>query len=269
MNFFKLLFAFIFATYWLSSCNSDSEQEIPNYSCNEPVLIANKSISEIKNSATKNPTLYVPADIIEAYVISSDKEGNFYKSITLQSKDKSVGFSVAVDDTNLYLNYSPGRKVYVQLRNTYTDLYYGGLRIGSLYVYPESKSATIGRLSLFDYPTILTRSCEVIPEKGLNSVRSIASLSDQQLNTLITIENVQFTTESHGRTLYESTLDIGGATNHLIQDQTGKKLIFRISSYANFSSEAVPTNKGTVTGILTKYKDDYQLMPRYYRDIQF
>lgn len=261
---------FIISLGWLLfSCVSDQGYTIPNYTCQEPALSSNKEMTAIKKTTSKTPTHYQADDIIEGYVVSSDEEGNFYKSISIQSKDGTIGLSVPIDNTNLYLNYNPGRKVYLKMKNTYTDLNYDGLRVGSLYVYPGSRSATVGRLSLFDYPDIAVRSCEVIDEKELIAVTTLDDISNDKLNTLLKIENVHFTEESIGRHLYESSLDIGGATNHLIEDESGNQLIFRVSSYANFVEEEVPNGKGYVIGVLTKYQDDYQLMPRFYRDIQF
>lgn len=261
---------FIISLGWLLfSCLSDQDYTIPNYTCQEPALSGNKEITAIKKVTSKTPTQYQADDIIEGYVVSSDEEGNFYKSISIQNKDGTIGLTIPIDNTNLHLNYNTGRKVYLKMKNTYTDLNYDGLRVGSLYVYPGSRSATVGRLSLFDYPDIAVRSCEVIDEEELITITTLDNISDEKLNTLLKIENVQFMEESVGRHLYESSLDIGGATNHLIEDESGNHLIFRVSSYANFVEEKVPNGKGYVIGVLTKYQDDYQLMPRFYRDIQF
>lgn len=261
---------FIISVGWLLfSCISDQEYTLPSYTCQEPILVSNKSINDIKKVTSKTPTQYQADDIIEGYVVSSDEEGNFYKSICVQSKDGTIGLSIPIDNTNLYLNYNPGRKVFLKMKNTYTDLNYDGLRVGSLYVYPGSRSATVGRLSLFDYPDIAVRSCEVVDEKELITITTLDEISNEKLNTLIQIKDIRFTDESQGRNLYEASLDIGGATNHLIEDESGNQLIFRVSSFADFVEEKVPEGKGTVIGVLTKYKDDYQLMPRFYRDIQF
>jgi hypothetical protein len=58
-------------------------------------------------------------DVIEAYVVSSDEAGNFFKSIsfqTLATATTPTGFSVPVDASNLYIEFRVGNKVYVKLK---------------------------------------------------------------------------------------------------------------------------------------------------------
>ena len=262
-----ILLLFIALLMLATACVSDQDFSTPNLSCNEPAIIANKSVEMIKEKATALPALYEGDDVIEGYVTSSDKGGNFYKTISFQT-DAKIGFSVPVDDTNLYVNFEPGRKVYLQLKNNYFDLNYNSLRIGSLYVYPSSRTATIGRLSVFEYKKILLRSCQVVSEEFLVQKLTLENINDSHLNTLVEFNQVQFTQDALGNHLYEITKDTGGATNHLITDESGKKLIVRTSSFASFKEELVPENSGAIKGVLTKYGNDYQLMPRYFSDIQ-
>lgn len=250
-----------------TACVSDQDFSTPKLICNEPTVVANKSAENIKEKATAYPTLYEGDDVIEGYVTSSDKGGNFYKTISFQT-DTKIGFSVPVDDTNLYVNFEPGRKVYLKLQNNYFDLNYNSLRIGSLYVFPNSRTATIGRLSVFEYKKILLRSCQVVSEEFLVQKLSIEDINDNRLNTLVEFNQIQFTKDAIGNHLYEPSKDTGGATNHLITNSSGKKLIVRTSSFASFKEELVPENSGTIKGVLTKYGNDYQLTPRYFSDIQ-
>lgn len=262
-----ILLLFISLLMLATACVSDQDFSTPNLSCNEPAITANKSAENIKEKATAYPTLYEGDDVIEGYVISSDKGGNFYKTISFQT-DTKTGFSVPVDDTNLYVNFEPGRKVYLKLKNNYFDLNYNSLRIGSLYVFPNSRTATIGRLSVFEYKKILLRSCQVVNEESLIQSLTIENINDSHLHTLVKFSGIQFTNDVLGNHLYEPSKDTGGATNHLIINSSGKKLIVRTSSFASFKEEFVPENSGTIKGILTKYGNDYQLMPRYFSDIQ-
>jgi hypothetical protein len=61
-------------------------------------------------------------------------------SQTLATATKpTIGFSVPVDATNLYVDYRLGNKVYVKLLNQYTDINYGSLRIGVFMLTPIMK----------------------------------------------------------------------------------------------------------------------------------
>jgi hypothetical protein len=66
-------------------------------------------------------------DVIEAYVVSSDEAGNFFQIDLLSNfgdTQQLPGFSVPVDASNLYIEFR-GNKVYVKLKDLYTDLYFG------------------------------------------------------------------------------------------------------------------------------------------------
>ena len=93
------------------SCVNDS-YNTPKFDCVNPNLAKNKEVAAIYKLATATTKAYTEDDIIEAYVISSDEGGNFFKSMYLQSTDGSVGFNLSIDEANLYTkNFPPGRKV--------------------------------------------------------------------------------------------------------------------------------------------------------------
>ena len=255
----------------LSGCVNDDDYNIPVLNCDATTLVRNMEPEAI--SATSQVQLYadntaiVGDDIIEAYVTSSDKGGNFYKTISFQTLDASFGFSVDVDVTSTFINFEPGRKVLIKLNGLYTQMYNGSLNLGGVYLI--NGFATIGRLPESEYLTYLNRSCTVVPEETLVQHVTLTQLkNDSYLNKLVEIDNVQFADGSVGHTYYESSNDIGGATNHLLIDATGDTLIFRTAAQADFSGNAVPTGSGTVRGILTKYGNDYQFIVRTEEDIK-
>jgi len=84
---------------------------------------------------------------------------------------------------------------------------------------------------------------------------------------LIRLEKVQFEDKAMGSNYYDETNVVGGQTNHLLVSPEGGTLIFRTSSFADFSDEKVSENSGSITGILTKYRKTYQLIVRFHSDI--
>ena len=111
----------VFAT--LLSCVNGDDYGTPDLS-NDCVTIAKtKEVSDITNIATATTVQYTTGeniDYIEAYVTSSDEGGNFYKSISMMSLDGLKGFSMPVDNYNLYTEFEPGRKVTIKLdKNRY------------------------------------------------------------------------------------------------------------------------------------------------------
>ncbi len=247
------------------------EIETPELICNEPNLTVNKTVEKVYELSGTTAKQYLYDDVIEAYVVSSDEGGNFFKTISLQTKatDKipAIGFSASIDATNTYIDYRVGNKVYVKLKNQFTDLYYGGLRIGSLYV-SNVGDPSIGRISQNEYKNVLNASCTTIDENLLVQSLSVEEvLSDSKLNTLIELKDVEFTEAALGRHYFEESNNVGGSTNWYLRDKTGNQIIFRTSAYAKFADHFVPEGSGTVRGILTKFGSDYQFMVRYENDI--
>lgn len=252
------------------SCAKE-EFDVPKLSCNQPDLKVNRTVEEVRAVTNSIVTQYTYDDIIEAYVVSSDEEGNFFKTISFQTlataTTPAIAFSVPVDASNTYIDFRLGNKVYIKMKNQYTDIYFGGMRIGNIYV-NAYKEGGVGRISPNDYKKVLNASCTIIDESQLVKQLTIGeALDDLKLNTLIELKDVVFTEAAIGRHYYEETNDVGGATNWNLRDKAGNQIIFRTSGYADFSGHLVPEGSGTVRGILTKFGTDYQLMVRSEKDI--
>jgi hypothetical protein len=269
----KVVLLTILAIGILSGCVSYTDYDLPILDCTQPNLIANQSVPQVIAVSSSLVTPYTYDDILEGYVVSSDAGGNFYKSISFQTLATAtvpaLGFSVPVDASNTYIDYPPGVKVFVKLKDLHTDIKDGGLRIGSIYV-SSFGQASVGRIPQTQYKDKLIASCTLVSEEVLvKKLPSITQLlDDANLNTLVEISDVQFTAEAIGRHYYESANDIGGATNHYLTDRFGIQVIFRTSSYAAFAGSLVPNNSGTIRGVLTKYGTDYQFMARTESDIK-
>lgn len=268
-NYTFRLFLILLSLLIFGACDNN-ETEIPKLICNQADFEVNKTVANIHATAAEIVAQYSYDDVIEAYVVSSDENGNFFKTISFQTlataTTPAVGFSVPVDATNLYVDFRLGNKVYVKLKNQYTDLYFGGLRIGSLYVNAFNQGG-VGRLSQNDYKKVLYASCTNVKETQLVRSIDLGEINDSHLNTLIELQNVQFTEPAIGRHYFEESNNVGGATNWNLVDKNGNQLIFRTSSFADFSKNIVPNGSGKVRGVLTKYDTDYQLVARKETDV--
>lgn len=265
-----LLATLLFST--LFSCINSDNYDVPNLSGECSDLTATITVPALIATSTATYQKYVPNDIIEAFVTSSDEGGNFYKSISLVSVDGTKGFSMPIDAYNLYTKYEPGRKVYVNLKDRYFVTENGAMVLGSLYNNGTPAILTddeVGRISGVEYEAIIKRGCTKVNENTLvNSLTVLATLNNANLNKLIELDNVQFTDASIGKKYFDATLNnLGGATNHEITDQFGNKIIVRISEFANFSSKPVPNKSGKIRGVLTKFGSTFQFMVRTENDI--
>jgi hypothetical protein len=226
-------------TILCASCVNDAV-DVPKLTCTQPDLTVNRTVAEVRENANAIVTQYKYDDIIEAYVVSSDESGNFFKSISFQTlataTTPAIGFSVPVDASNLYIDYRLGNKVYVKLKDQYTDISFGGMRIGSIFVNSYNEGG-VGRLSQNDYKKVLNASCTTVQEELLVKKISMEDLlNDSNLNTLVELSDVQFTADAIGRHYFEETNNVGGATNWGLMDKFGNQVYFRTSSFADFSS---------------------------------
>ncbi|MBF0694502.1 MAG: hypothetical protein IR153_05550 [Flavobacterium sp.] len=271
-NFFKTIFAAALFSGVVAGCVTSDDYDVPASvgECVEPALVANKTVAEINTVATGSAVEYTSptTDVIEAYVTSNDERGNFFKTVSLQTLAPAgqapIGFSVAIDETSLFgKGFKPGRKVYVVMNGLTFARVDGSLKIGAPF------NGSVGRLAEADYVGKVVPSCQEVEESMLVRQMTLSQAKNNaNLNTLIELTNVQFKDNEIGEALYSSDNDLGGATNRIIVDANGNELIFRTSSFANFSGMTIPGNSGTIRGVMTKFGSDWQFMARAANDIQ-
>jgi hypothetical protein len=275
-NKIKNVFIITLSIGLFSGCLNDTF-DTPNFdTCINPGLTKTKTIADIyaiaKNPVAAPPSVipntptYTADDIIEAYVISSDEGGNFYKSMYFQPLDGSKGFNLSIDEGNVYTkNLEPGKKVFLKLKGlAYANptSFAMGLTFGA----PPTEQYAVDRLSSLTYKNYLIPSCDLVSEDALVHHITLAQANnDTFLNTLVEFDDVQFTDESSSGTFdtyrnddYDSSIYITNGPN---------SLIVRTSRYANFAGYKVPSGKGKIRGVLTKYNSSYQIILRTERDV--
>jgi len=266
LHYFVSIFLFTSIFY---SCVQDDDYKIPNIeNCSEVAIPVTKTVEEIYENSTSTVTQYTNQDVLEAYVISNDQAGNFFKRLHFQTLDGSRGFSIPIDVSDLYTIFNPGRKVYIQLQNSYTQLHFDGLDIGNYFFDEATQLESIGKIPATNYKNIIIKSCDVLEENQLVNKITLNQITDAHLNTLIELKDVQFEDAALGKTLYDVNNDVGGATNYVIQDISETSINIRTSAFANFGSNTVPNGNGTIRGVLTKFRNTYQLLTRTLEDIR-
>ncbi len=259
-----LLLAFI--TIFASCTDSDRTYKTGSPEIQTYELTPTLTVAALKALATGTPTEYTSDDVIEAYVTSNDAGGNFYKSISFQSVPTAtgtpIGFSVGVNKSMTFGDgFYPGRKVYIKLKGLFFGNLFGSMKIGG--------DSALTSLEPLDYQKFLFPSATVLNEEDLVRHMTLANARlDVNQNTLLEVDGVQFANSSLGRTYFD--IDSGGyATNQTIEDpNVGTLSICRISQYAPFSVNKVPSGKGSIRGVMTKYNSDYQYMVRAESDFK-
>ena len=263
IHLIKYIFIFLAALGLFSACVNDTFDIPVQANCVSPELTKTKEVSAIYPVATKTTATYPADDIIEAYVISSDEGGNFYKSMYFQSIDGTKGFNLSVDEVNTYTkNLQPGKRVFLKLK----DLAFANPTTnakGLIFGAPPTEQYAVDRLSALTYKDYLIPSCEVVSEDAIVHKITLAQASSETyLNTLIEIDDVQFKTDctTFSKADFDTSLKITNGTT---------ALDVRTSRYANFAGFPVPSGRGKIRGVLTKYGSTYQIILRTERDVRF
>lgn len=265
-NFLKSILFFVLTAGILTSCVNDDDYNTPSLEDFDCIaadsLVATKTVKQIIEGATALPVLYTANDIIEAYVVSSDKGGNFFKTMHLQTKD-STAFTLSLDLANYATHFQAGRRVFIKLKDRYIQIKDGGLLIGEL------DGSSIFRIPAPLVGKTILRTCE-LAENDEQFVRRIsiedAIGSNEYLNMLVEFDSVQFVSSAVGQP-YHLPANGNSGTNHTITDINGKTIIVRSTSFSKYAVKPVPSQSGKIRGILTRFGTTYQFTPRYESDI--
>ncbi|WP_310378699.1 DUF5689 domain-containing protein [Flavobacterium sp.] len=264
-NLIKNLICLTLIATLISGCVNDTFDTPVQDTCISPVITKNKEVADIYAIATNATATYTADDVVEAYVISSDEGGNFYKSMYFQPVDGSKGFNLSLDEVNAYTkNLQPGKKVFLKLKGlAYANPTSFGR--GLIFGAPPTDIFAVDRLSGLVYKNNLIPSCDVVSEDAIVHKITLAQVGDAYLNTLVEFDNVQFTDEAAGGTFdsnrnddFDSSVFITNGTN---------TLTVRTSRFANFAGYKVATGKGKIRGVLARYNSTYQIVLRTERDV--
>ena len=272
LNVLKPVAIALLTAFAITSCVKDDDYDIPDPNGKKPLPDYSGQVVSFANVLTKvtaSVATYTADEAIEGYVISSDEGGNFYKKIYIQNADKNQGLSVAIDKSGLYTEFPVGAKVQLRLKDLTTQLNNSAIEVGHGTYTAKSGRVSVGTMAEAIYKKHLfdTGERKTVAElaKVSNSIQEVST--EAHVDQLITLKGVHFPTDAVGKTLYDKSNALGGATNYKLTDANGKTIIFRTSSYAKFKDEKVPAGEVEVTGVLTKFNKEYQFMISNYADL--
>ena len=254
----NLLYIFILLSI---SCVQTDDFDIPKIENQEPNISANTNIKSIKNSYVQSgERIYTfPAtddSIIEAYIISSDEAGNFYKSIIIQDyfDNPTAGIELLIDLKDYYTKFNFGRKIYIKLAGLSIENNNGKYKIGFL---SKNSIEEIPEPLINDY---IIRSTEIINIQPIQI--SIADFNEEIIGTYIELQNMQFRNNEIGKTIAGESYDKFTSERIIIQCDNQLTTILSTSTYSSFKSNLLSNKKGSIRGILTKdyYNEKFVLV---------
>ncbi len=242
-----------------SSCVKQNFDAPPS-NCDSLNITPTMTINQLKALFTGDTTRLDDSVIVEAYVTSTDQYGNFYKELVVQ--DSTGAIAIQIDASYLFTKYPVGQKVYLKCGGLYLGKDDGVVKLGSLYNdYGVTKFGRIQGEAVIDEHIVKT--CD--NEQQAPKVITLDQISDAYLYQLIEIHNVQFSKSDTGQT-WADAINLQ-SSNHTLIDANMKSLTVRTSGYAAFARDSLPKGSGTITGILGKYNDTYQLYIRSLDDV--
>ena len=218
-------------------------------------------IAELRQMC-ENECHNITSDIIcVGRVTSSDKEGNFYRSVTIE--DNSGGLEVKLGIYNIATQYPIGLMVSLHLNGTAIMVNNGVVQVGLPPQCFDSSPREMEAQEVIDKHIIRSNSVE--PTAPL--LCDIKSLSNSMCGRFIQIENL------HHAPLpdREECVALGGY--HRFTDAENNAIFTYVSTYSDFANMEIPLSDTTIQGILyyetvgMSVGDQFVIKPRYKDDI--
>jgi hypothetical protein len=247
----------------LLSCVKSREFDSPEIGCSDPEFTMIR-IAELKG-LYQGETVQIHEDlVVQGYVTSSDKKGNFFNVIHFQDEAISPidGMQIELELRDSHLFYDIGQPIRIKLKGLYLGQSNNVFKIGG--VFTSFGNRSVGRIPysvVFDH---VLSSCTV--NKGIQpTIVTIAELNDRMLGTLISFENIEIREDEIGLSFAVAEEE----TKRTLIDCNDNEIILLNSGYSDFQNEILPGKMGTATGILVKDKGEYQLVIRTMADLDF
>lgn len=240
------------AALLFAGCGYDRHEPTPEKGP-QPLPHATHSIAELHKMYRSGGNLIAEPVVVRGVVATSDRKGNFYRSILIQ--DETGGIELKMGLVNMYLFFQEGHEVAVRCQ---------GLTLGKY-----GEVVNLGWRSLEDKyengfvpERLVTKYVQAGPYVGIEpKTLTIEQLDKQYCNMLVRLERVQFLQSQLSQTYADAAnKESIPAVNRTLVDSNGKSVIVRTSSYAAFAGKQLPQGSGSVVALLTYFLSTPQLM---------
>ena len=203
--------------------------------------------------------------IIEGVVVANDESGNVYKKFVIN--DATGAIIVGVNDVGLYATLPKGQRVRILCDNLYVGGYGKLAQIGTLY------NGSVRRMNKYLFPKHIrligkpdTTQAEMEPLVIDESF--FTEENKDKLSRYVRLENVTIN-EADG-TMTWAPEELKNSSNiverHIRIGNTD--IILRMSTYADFAKEVIPSGTLNINGVLTRYNNYWQFMISSTGDIE-
>ncbi|UJH66081.1 DUF5689 domain-containing protein [Allomuricauda sp. SCSIO 65647] len=248
---------------WLFGCVKNQDFTLISNAC-EANLAANATFADVK-ALYQGELLQIQEDlVIEGYVVSSDRAGNFFSVLHFQDSPTNAteGFQIEIDLFESHLLFEPGSKILIRVKGLYLGQSRDVFKLGGTFA--AFGTTNVGRLPALKIPEHVFRSCDEIVSVQPREIE-LVELDDGFTNFLVKIDSLEFVEDELGLPFAEP----GEETERTLRDCHGNELVLLNSGFADFQAEGLPEGNGWITGILLRENDDFQLVIRNLGDIGF
>lgn len=210
---------------------------------------------------------------IKGRVISSDESGNVFKSIVIQDETAALAFSV--NAYNLFLDHRVGQEMVVDLTGMYVGKYNNLMQMGwpdeyqdglqTTFMSPEFFKAHVENNGLPDPSKVIVHQLDAISDIP-NGTEGLIEWQSQ----LVRCNDVTFVPKANPNDASELVTTFGIYKTNMNQGLllAGQELTLRVSGYADFVNEKMPTDPCDATFLLSYFGTGWQFMLMNTSDIE-
>jgi len=274
MRLLKKTPMFLIAVLAAANFSCTKDYVTPNLNDQDPPAPTH-TIEQLKSQFLKGTDNFSATDLIDSetpvyitgIVVSDDRSGNIYKSLMIQEENPTNGaIAISIDAGSLTGLYPVGQKVTFRCDGLNIGRYGGMPQIGVSFFNASANRTDLGRLPMPIAKERIEATGLPFKDKAIISDVTIPEIIDSgvtMLGKLIRLKGVTF--EKAGvQTFGEAGTNV--KTQYVV-DELGNKIYIGTSQYANFADTVLPTGKGDVILIVSKFNNTWQLVLRSLNDL--
>lgn len=269
----------------MTACDTcDMNPVLPPVNAPVDTTAANMTILQLKqrywsiqtwNSSANNVTEIGLTDegdsiLLRGRVISTDVSGNLYKQLVISDGTAALTLPLGISDS--YKVYPQGTEMVVNVTGLYAGNYHALFQVGiddyaanssHNYPYQISEDDAAYVFSPDGWPEVDSVQPLVVDLAYLNSIKTSATGLQEWQSQLVTFNDMTFETPGQ-----EFSPTYSSTTSVYAKDPNGNRLQMRYSGRSTFAHQIIPLGTGSITGILSYYGSDWQLIPLTADDLQ-
>ena len=203
---------------------------------------------------------------IKVIVTGNDEGSNLYKQLYVT--DGTGSLYMSIDKSGIFSEAAVGQCMLIELEGLYIGGYGKQPEIGTFYHNDKKNKDQVGRMSRYTWQNHFKL---IPPIEGLSAkpvmISSLQGLNiEKDCGKLVTLVGIKME-GADGKITFAPSKDAdnGGGVSRKIEGMSN--VVVRSSTYAKHAAMIMPTEKINVTGIASRYRDTWQIMPRTLDDI--